>query len=76
MGINEGGIEMNKKLLSLALTNALFNAGNNYAYCPIPRIGKRHSYKKYDNKDANIEYYYDEKGNIRRRKRKWWLKEK
>ena len=27
------------------------------------------SSKKYDNKNANIEYYTDEKGNIRRRKK-------
>lgn len=29
---------------------------------------KGNTQKKYDNKNANVEYYTDEKGNIRRRK--------
>ena len=32
-------------------------------------IKKGSSHKEYKNKNANIEYYTDEKGNIRRRKK-------
>lgn len=32
-------------------------------------IKKGSSHKEYKNKNANIEYYTDEKGNIRKRKR-------
>ena len=34
----------------------------------VPPYRKRHSKKTYENKNANVEYYTDEKGNIRRRK--------
>ena len=38
-------------------------------YYEEPRIKKGSSHKEYKNKNANIEYYTDEKGNIRRRKK-------
>lgn len=34
----------------------------------VPPYRKRHHKKSYENKNANIEYYTDEKGNIRKRK--------
>ena len=36
-------------------------------------IKKGSSHKEYKNKNANIEYYTDEKGNIRRRKKVKWI---
>lgn len=42
----------------------------NDAYYEAPRIKKGSSQRKYENKNKNIEYYTDEKGNIRRRKLK------
>lgn len=38
-------------------------------YYPARKKGSSH--KEYKNKNANIEYYTDEKGNIRRRKKQW-----
>ena len=34
----------------------------------VPPYKKRHYKKTYENKNSNVEYYTDEKGNIRRRK--------
>ena len=41
-----------------------------YAYHVKPHYYKKPS-KIYENKNSNIEYYTDEKGNIKRRKIKW-----
>ena len=40
-------------------------------YYETPSFLKGNTQKQYKNKNANIEYYTDEKGNIRRRKIKW-----
>ena len=40
-------------------------------YYEEPAIKKGSSHKEYKNKNSNIEYYTDEKGNIRKRKIKW-----
>lgn len=49
--------------VSTALDDPPFHFGEYYTGCP-----KGSTQKKYDNKNANVEYYTDEKGNIRRRK--------
>ena len=41
---------------------------NNPYYVPPFGYKKVHHKKKYENKNSNVEYYTDEKGNIRRRK--------
>lgn len=38
-------------------------------YDEEPKRRRGSSHKEYKNKNANIEYYTDEKGNIRRRKK-------
>lgn len=40
-----------------------------YTCLPIIKLGQ--SKRQYPNKNANIEYYTDEKGNIRKRKKVW-----
>ena len=37
-------------------------------YYEEPSVKKGSTHKEYKNKNANIEYYTDEKGNIRKRK--------
>ena len=64
---------MNKELLSLLMTNPLLSSKEtydafDYYYENMARIKNHKPKKTYKNKNANIEYYVDEKGNIRKRK--------
>ena len=64
---------MNKRLTQVAMMNlgmGVAAAGTNYAYYGSPYFPKGRTQKTYKNKDANIEYYTDEKGNIRRKRKK------
>lgn len=57
---------MRKVLRDFAAVSAILGGpqfGDYYIGSP-----KGNTQKKYDNKNANVEYYTDEKGNIRRRK--------
>lgn len=49
------------------INNLLDGPYTNNPYFVSP-CRKRHYKKTYENKNANVEYYTDEKGNIRRRK--------
>lgn len=53
-------------LMANTLIESMLCGGNNYSY--MPRLSKGGTQKTYTNKNANIEYYTDEKGNIRKRK--------
>lgn len=64
---------MTKMLMATAVTSAMLASasGNEYSYYDyldelLPAKGG--TKKEYKNKNANVEYYTDEKGNIRRRK--------
>lgn len=61
---------MNKTLTKIMLANSLICGSHNYDYMPRLMLGKSGpTQKTYTNKNANIEYYYDEKGNIRKKKK-------
>ena len=64
---------MTKMLMATAVTSAMLTSasGNEHSYYNyldelLPAKGG--TKKEYKNKNANVEYYTDEKGNIRRRK--------
>lgn len=58
---------MSKLSTLKAINNLLDGPYTNNPYF-VPPYRKVHHKKKYENKNANVEYYTDEKGNIRRRK--------
>lgn len=64
---------MTKLLMATAMTSALLTSNDNsypyFDYLDDLLPAKGGTRKEYKNKNANIEYYTDEKGNIRRRKR-------
>ena len=57
-----------KDIATLEASLLLSGGADAFSYMP-KRKGIRVS-KDYENKNGNIEYYTDEKGNIRRRKKK------
>ena len=56
------------KLDSIKLFNMMLDGPYKNNPYFVPPYKKVHHKKKYENKNANVEYYTDEKGNIRRRK--------
>ena len=64
--------ELGKLAMTLGAMTAMLGSNSPYSYFDefgsSKRIGS--SQKDYKNKNANIEYYTDEKGNIRKRKLK------
>lgn len=58
----------NKALLDLAALGAAADLLSGGIYSSLHRFSKGGTHRNYRNKNSNIEYYYDEKGNLRRRK--------
>lgn len=61
---------MRKTTADLMATMMLMSGCIDPMYAPTFRFRSGGTKKRYENKDANIEYYTDEKGNIRKRKKK------
>lgn len=49
---------------------SLLSLGGYDALAYMPKQNRGRSHKDYKDKNRNVEYYTDEKGNIRRRKKK------
>lgn len=59
----------NSKLMGMALLGATANQmGGGYYSMGGNYFGRGGTQQTYHNKNANVEYYYDEKGNMKRRK--------
>jgi len=59
---------MSNKLKTLKAINEMLDGPYTNNPYFVPPYRKTHHKKKYENKNSNIEYYTDEKDNIRRRK--------
>lgn len=56
-------------LTAQAMMAGVAGSEHTYDYFTEMHVKRGPSHKEYKNKNANIEYYVDEKGNLRRRKK-------